>query len=563
MKSGNFYNYVINLRTYSSYKINDEDRPRKTGCASLPDLSGHPLDDNRHPCIQNGSPYPFMISYLRLIYTWAKMHKGIAAKFAGTIESSYVITYLERTCENSRLVGDTLDRCYSRYEHIVLYYLVKLYQLVAEQTESCRRYSKLYHSVALLLFTSLHSGDEHLAHDLMSTVLFHTHYLVEGRIGDPEAIELAELLRVSDTSERTNTCDTMRKREPNRGVLLRDSYNSLPSIRACYMSSFGGMTQTIAKSRNLFTVIPHEIETFILPEFSGSLVPLDWMYLPLLHFYNQASKNELLGQPVENLPSQFVNGVTNTLRMIYMLETWRPESVNHISMSAKITRLMCVFLTGNDLFLEDTVHCYLLALLKLYFQPSYLDRLELNSPIPGVASFYDFYMVFVVQYGGVSFGDSLFATFMLLPLQQRYNIEFRKAIWGEHQHVIRAITLKIDECLLPMHRYLTPQESHVELLQLYLSALVSNVVKSTWSPVLYLIAVCHVNGFLFSRHDNQDQEMMKRQFIMLKQVLRIQNQELLQHLLYYKSYNKDASLGFDLYTELPQDRQQLLETLQY
>ncbi|XP_070582281.1 RNA polymerase II-associated protein 1-like [Ptychodera flava] len=125
MKSGNFYTYVINLRTYSSYKEDESVMSMKTGCKSLPDLRCHPLDERQHPCIQEHSPFGFMAAYIRLVYIWSKMHKGIAAKFSALIESCYVTSYLEKTCQSMRSAGETLNRHFSRFEHIVLYYIVK------------------------------------------------------------------------------------------------------------------------------------------------------------------------------------------------------------------------------------------------------------------------------------------------------------------------------------------------------------------------------------------------------------------------------------------------------
>ncbi|XP_078000922.1 RNA polymerase II-associated protein 1-like [Glandiceps talaboti] len=530
---------------------------------SLPDLQCHPVDDKQHPCIQHHSPYGFMSAFLRLVFIWAKMHKGIAAKFSAIIESSYVISYLEKTLQSPRSVGETLDRHFSRFEHIVLYYIVKIYQQVAQQTESCHQYSKLYHSIALLLFTSLHPGDEHIAHDLMSTVLFNTEYLVEGRIGDPEAVELAELLKVTDKDVTPKPQhQSLHGKEPNRGVLLRDAYSNLPSIRACYMTSFNDMMVAVARSRSKFLMIPCEIESHLLTEFTGALVPMDWTFLPLLQLYNQASKAELMGASMENLPGNYVMGITNTLRMIFMLETWRPDSINHISMAAKITRLMCVFLTGNDVFLEDTVHYYLSVLLRIYTQSDYLDKLDFNVPIPGVASFYDLYVVLLTQYGAVSFGDPIFASFLLLPLQQKYSVELKKAVWVEHQEVIRSLGMPIQECIVPVERFLTPQESNLEAIQMYMFALMSGLVRQSWSPILYLIAVHHVNGFLFDTKMNKTQQLMKAQYQMLKQVLDMKNQEVQQHLLLYRTINKDSFAGFDMFTELPAERQQLLQSIQ-
>ena len=55
------------------------------------------------------------------------------------------------------------------------------------------------------------------------------------------------------------------------------------------------------------------------------------------------------------------------------------------------------------------------------------------------------FVSFVVQYEAVSFGDALFSSFLLLPLQQRYNNMFRKVVWNEHTGVFRSFGLAFDE----------------------------------------------------------------------------------------------------------------------
>jgi RNA polymerase II-associated protein 1 len=51
----------------------------------------------------------------------------------------------------------------------------------------------------------------------------------------------------------------------------------------------------------------------------------------------------------------------------------------------------------------------------------------------------------VQQYSAESYGDKLFAHFVLIPLQQRFKQAFRNLIWGEQVEVIRFLSLPIDE----------------------------------------------------------------------------------------------------------------------
>ena len=50
--------------------------------------------------------------------------------------------------------------------------------------------------------------------------------------------------------------------------------------------------------------------------------------------------------------------------------------------------------------------------------------------------------------------------------------------------------------------YTAPPEDNVALLQLYFRALVTGALRPRWCPVLYAVAVAHVNSFIFSQDPN-------------------------------------------------------------
>ena len=55
------------------------------------------------------------------------------------------------------------------------------------------------------------------------------------------------------------------------------------------------------------------------------------------------------------------------------------------------------------------------------------------------------YLLLIGQFEAVSFGDSLFASYVILPLQQRHDVMYRRAVWGEHSTVLRALTLPLEQ----------------------------------------------------------------------------------------------------------------------
>lgn len=66
-----------------------------------------------------------------------------------------------------------------------------------------------------------------------------------------------------------------------------------------------------------------------------------------------------------------------------------------------------------------------------------------------------------------------------------------------------------------MKEYLEPEEQNVELLRLYYQSLYSGTLRPNWSPVLYIMAVHHVNRFMYTQdgsHAKFKASMMKNLF---------------------------------------------------
>lgn len=156
-----------------------------------------------------------------------------------------------------------------------------------------------------------------------------------------------------------------------------------------------------------------------------------------------------------------------------------------------------------------------------------MDSLDLNVPPPGLASFQDLYSALLAQYEAVSFGDRLFGCWLLLPLQRRYSATMRLAVFGEHVGLLRSLGVTLEQvkaaaaltfrmlprgldsfivslCLrvklsVPIERFTSPPEDSLPLLRLYFRSLVTGTLTQRWCPVLYVVALCHVNSFVFSQ----------------------------------------------------------------
>jgi hypothetical protein len=109
--------------------------------------------------------------------------------------------------------------------------------------------------------------------------------------------------------------------------------------------------------------------------------------------------------------------------------------------------------------------------------------------------------------------------------------------------------------------YTGPPEDNLALLQLYFRTLVTGTLRSCWCPVLYAVAVAHVNSFIFSQDPKSSDEVKAARRNMLQKTWLLADEGLRQHLLHYKLTNSSLPEGFELYSQLPPLRQQYLQRL--
>lgn len=51
----------------------------------------------------------------------------------------------------------------------------------------------------------------------------------------------------------------------------------------------------------------------------------------------------------------------------------------------------------------------------------------------------------LLQFSAVSYGDTLFGAFLLLPLQQKQDPQLRRMVWGENAVVLHILSTPISE----------------------------------------------------------------------------------------------------------------------
>lgn len=263
---------------------------------------------------------------------------------------------------------------------------------------------------------------------------------------------------------------------------------------------------------------------------------------------------------MEELPGGALQAVTHCLQWLLLLEVWREEALKVMPPVAKLARLSCVFLCSSDLFLERLVQKLTWGLFRLLTRRSRLDSLDLNFPPPGLASFQDLYSALLTQYEAVSFGDPLFGCWVLLPLQRRYSATMKLAVFGEHVGMLRSLGVTMGQLSIPIERFISPPEDSLPLLRLYFRSLVTRTLKPCWCPVLYVVALSHVNSFIFSQ-DAAAQEVEAARRSMLRKIYYLTDEVLRNHLLLFRLPQQHLEFGFDTYDQLPPIRAKRLESV--
>ncbi|XP_059376536.1 RNA polymerase II-associated protein 1-like [Carassius carassius] len=492
------------------------------------------------------SPLPLPTALLYLLNTITSIHKGLIKKFSPIILSDSVLSYL-RSCIGAMPTVSHTSAWILRHEHHLLYLLLRLAHNLVPVDPEVAKHAVLFHHVSLALVSWLLPGSEYLAHELMSVMTFSHSLLPEGVSGEPEMAALAEL----QLKDRTS---------PAVGALLREALHHLPSIRGCYLTHLAHMESSVLSSRDRYLSRTPFVSSHLLPELTGPSLPSDWPFLPLISLYERMGLPSGGGHQVECLPAGSVQSVTNCLQWLLVLESWREQALTAVPPVAKLARLACVFLGSSDLFLERPVQELTWALFRRLTQPAQLEALDLGSPPPGLASFHDLYSVLLAQYEAVSFGDPLFGCFMLLPLQRCYNVTMRLAVFGENVGMLRSLGVPLQQLPIPLEKFTSPMEDSLPLLRLYFRALVTGALKRNWCPVLYVVAVAHLNAFIFSQ-DAVAEEVEAARRSLLRKTCYLTDEVLKNHLLLFQLPQQNSELGFITYEQLPTIRARRLESI--
>ncbi|XP_008585777.1 PREDICTED: RNA polymerase II-associated protein 1 isoform X1 [Galeopterus variegatus] len=503
----------------------------------------------------SASPFPFLIALLSVFNTLARIHKGLCGQLAAILAAPGLQNYfLQCVAPGAGPHLTPFSAWALRHEYHLQYLALALAQKAAALQPVPATNAALHHGMALALLSRLLPGSEYLAQELLLSCVFRLEFLPERASGGPEAADFSD--RLSLGNSRDPQC--------GRGTLLAQACQDLPSIRSCYLTHCSPARASLLASQALHRGELQQVPSLLLPVPKEPLLPADWPFLPLIHLYHQASDT-----PSGLTPTNTMETAVRVLQWVLVLESWRPQALCAVPPAARLARLMCVFLVDSELFRETPIQRLVAALLGQLCQPQVLLSLNLDCPLPGLTSFPDLYANFLDHFEAVSFGDHLFGALVLLPLQRRFSVTLRLTLFGEHMGALRALGLPLTQHIsfplsqLPvsLECYTGPPEDNLALLCLYFRALVTGALRPHWCPVLYAVAVAHVNSFIFFQDPKSSDEVKAARRSMLQKTWLLADESLQQHLLHYKLPNSTLPEGFELYSQLPPLRQQYLQRL--
>lgn len=495
----------------------------------------------------SASPFPFLTALLSLVNTLGQIHKGLCRQLAVVLTAPGLQNYFLQCVAPAPAPQLTPFSAWAlRHEYHLQYLVLSLAQKAATSQPEPAATTALHHVMALVLLSRLLPGSEFLAQELLLSCVFRLGFLPENASGGPEAADFSDGLSLGSSGDP----------QCRRGALLVQACQDLPNIRSCYLAHCSPARASLLTSQALYRGELLRVSSLLLPVPKEPLLPTDWPFQPLIHLYHRASDTP------SGLPAADTVGITmRVLQWVLVLESWRPEALWAVPPAARLARLMCVYLVDSELFRETPIQRLVAALLARLCQPQVLPNLKLDCPLPGLTSFPDLYASFLDHFEAVSFGDHLFGALVLLPLQRRFSVTLRLALFGEHVGVLRALGLPLPQLPVPLECYTEPAEDSLALLQLYFRALVTGALRARWCPVLYTVAVAHVNSFVFCQDPKSSDEVKAARRSMLQKVWLLADKDLRQHLLHYKLPNSSLPEGFELYPQLPRLRQQYLQTL--
>ncbi|XP_063846587.1 RNA polymerase II-associated protein 1-like isoform X1 [Scylla paramamosain] len=441
------------------------------------------------PLIQPSSPFPLLVPFSSLLLTLNTLHPALIHPTPDRLlESEQIATYLEKLCVSPRhLAPHWLTRA-------EVYFLANILQLAGTSGSVGSARKVLFHEAALSLLPCIHKGDEHLLKELLIKVICVPEF----------TCDLAEVAQGIDDMSLSDyeplKSPALHQPALNASQMTSSVFQSLASI-GNELASALVTKKELAASLVLAGRVPFATNSITISHVEDRLI-LDqfWPLTPLKYAFRDRWKPQKEGESTQSKPEDILT-VTRCLQMAYMGLKHRsrillpPSASSH---SSWLQHLSLAFLSASDLFLDPTISSYLQGCVVELLRRGGYAKMTLQQPIDGFSSTSDWYRSLVDQYQAVSYGDSTFALFLIVPLQQHCPKEFRTTLWGDACNALQFLYLRPEQVkrFIPLEQFLAPPEEDEGLITRYRAAIGTSTITAKRNPLMHTIAEHHAHLFL-------------------------------------------------------------------
>ena len=415
------------------------------------------LNGTSHPMTSASSPFISLASILDLMIAFKKSHSSIdLAKFKQNfLQSEGLKQYLSLVTLNS--AGNfrgSRSNWFCRPEVNFLHQtIMSIILFKPNELEN-----DLIVRSAMTLMTHYQLSDAIRAKLLMDQVIFSDDYL-----GDSLVASILDKTHIT--------------RDAKTSPIMSNQVN-LSNLKDIYLKNiFKDMTDVQQTKILWIEKCPFSLPSLVLNNHGETLLPGDWQYLPLL---------SILSNQKQDLASEMdIFTVKSCLLWVRIMNF----CVGIKSAVFCYSRLATVFLAASDLFLNSEVKSLIFQCLSDILK-SGKSLVFKNSRLPGIESFEEFFKELVSQFLAVSYGDSLFAMLLLIPLTKGNTLKLTSILWIDYAECLRSITLKKEDLIEPLK--LSDFIDHVDDKDIVLAmvkALVNKSVIKKRNSLLFEIAV--------------------------------------------------------------------------
>ncbi|CAH8432998.1 unnamed protein product [Schistosoma turkestanicum] len=405
----------------------------------------------------------------------------------------------------------------------------------------------MIHLTALRILPYLRKGQEELRTRLLLEVIFNSRQIQFNNFNDMLSVDyvLQRLHQIKELYyyELVHEATTTSTSNAQNDNVIDHNYNNkksrlnLPSI-AEDTKLLPVEINDSSKYQSIFRLNPYT--TSKPRSMSDRLICKEWAYLPLIHTFLLSKSKKINNEENETYRQFILDRSLNCLIWINYLQKiaslynstdyYNFGFMHPIESIIRLTIGSISYPGAGGLGFEPTGQLlaeilYSIGPIRtlLPFNHHHHDQGINTAPLEVVhlpancPSYYDLYIDLVNHYNALSYNSPVFANLVLWPCQQLCHVKYRRALWGEHQQALNSLRIGLSQLIIPLSSFLEPTESNSSMIRVYAAAILSGTVQITRQPLLFLIAVHHLNRYLYNKENSTSE--FTQQFVRLCKLL--------------------------------------------